>query len=182
MDPRRQKKAKPVMPVAPPQNATLAEAREWLKSVMWQKKVPCPCCKQAVKVYKRQINRTMAKALIRLHFFEEEWVHVPSVPGFARMGGDFAKLGWFGLVEEKDEMKDDGNPHAGYWRITELGRSFVREQAKVPSHIYIYNNRVLKSEKEQVGIRGSLGKKFNYDELMKEAIEHPWKAAKNVPH
>jgi len=171
VDPRREKKPVNTLPPSPPLHVTLEEARAWLRKIMWQKKVPCPCCKQDVKVYKRQINRTMAKALIRLHFFDEEWVHVPSVIGFSRMGGDFAKMGWFGLVEEKDEIKDDGNPHAGFWRITELGRQYVREQAKVPSFILIYNNRVLKSSEDQIGIRDALGKKFNYDELMREAIE-----------
>jgi hypothetical protein len=170
-DPRREKKSVNTLPASLPLNATLEEARDWLRKIMWQKMVPCPCCKQDVKVYKRQLNRTMAKALIRLHFFDEEWVHVPSVIGFSRMGGDFAKMGWFGLVEEKDAVKEDGNPHAGYWRIKELGRDFVREAAKVPAHIFIYNNRILKKSEEQIGIRQALGKKFNYDELMAAALE-----------
>ena len=63
-----------------------------------------------------------------------EWLHVPSYIAemvadhprrAAAVRGDWAKLKFWGLIEEKPDVRDDGSPRVGYWRMTPLGRQFV---------------------------------------------------------
>lgn len=146
---------------------TLAEAKKatFARAV---KGTHCPCCGQNVKVYRRNLNRSMAWALIYMYRkYGQGWVHVPSTGHLARLGGDWAKMAFWGVIEEKDEQKDDGNPHAGYWRLTALGSRFVLGQ-RLKKYVYIYNNQDLQQPSpETVSIREALGKKFDYAELMR---------------
>jgi len=81
--------------------------------------------------------------------------------------GDWAKLKYWGLIEEKPDVRDDGSPRVGYWKMTPLGRQFARRQVKVPSHVYIYNGEALqRAVEEQITIDDALGTEFSYDEIM----------------
>lgn len=66
--------------------------------------------------------------------------------------------------------REDGSARVGDYRVTEMGRAFVRGEIAVPKHLYIYNNAVLEVEDaapvKQIKIREAFGKRFNYDELM----------------
>ena len=49
------------------ERGTLAEAREAVRDARWsQEGITCPCCFQYVKVYKWNIIRTMAVALVEM--------------------------------------------------------------------------------------------------------------------
>ena len=165
------------------QKTTLGEAKKWLR-VRFGKGATCPCCNQFVKLYKRPFNKSMAYVLLLMecHFrgdVVEEWLHVPSYIAemvsdnprrAAAVRGDWAKLKFWGLIEEKPDVRSDGSPRVGYWKLTPLGRQFVRRQAKVPSHVYIYNGEPLQRAVEDlITIDDALGTEFNYDEIMGNA-------------
>ena len=162
---------------------TLEEAKKWLRA-RFGKGATCPCCNQFVKCYKRPMNKSMAYVLLLMecHFrgdVIEEWLHVPSYIAemvsdnprrAAAVRGDWAKLKFWGLIEEKPEVRSDGSPRVGYWKLTSLGRQFARRQVKVPSHVYIYNGEPLqRAVEEQITIDDALGTEFNYDEIMASA-------------
>ncbi|MBT8453898.1 MAG: hypothetical protein KJO40_18195 [Deltaproteobacteria bacterium] len=152
---------------------TLEQAKDWLRG-RFENGAKCPCCGQDVKLYKRKLNSTMARALILIYrYFQrpnaEEWLHVPSYLNWTQALGDVAKLHWWGVIEEKPEVRNDGSPRAGYYRITELGKAFVRNEASVIKYVYLYNKRAIRRKNPDLSrttIVEALGDKFNYAELM----------------
>ena len=140
------------------------------KSGMRKDNVHCPVCDQKVKVYRRKLNSNMVRFLISLcaKCRDGSWVHHERL---AYKGRDYAHLRQFGLAVWKT-IKDDtsGARTSGYWKPTEEGKQFVAGRVTVPSHVLLYNNKVLGFSDEKVGVREALGKKFDYDELMKECV------------
>jgi hypothetical protein len=162
---------------------TLVDAKKWLRQRFGQG-AACPCCGQFVKLYKRPFSKSMAYVLMLIasHFLGdpvEEWLHVPSYIAemasdnprrAAAVRGDWAKLKYWGLIEEKPDTREDGSRRVGYWKITQLGKQFVKRQATVPSHVYVYNSEVLQRAVEtQITIDDALGTEFSYDEIMAAA-------------
>lgn len=146
-------------------NMTVAQAQQWLvRNVGLGAR--CPCCSQMAKVYRRTINTGMARSLIAMYLHGQDrqsWVHLPTVIG--RRSAEEGKLRYWKLVEERPGTRDDGG-HAGFWRLTDLGRQFVAGQVTVPKYARVYNGKLLGLDGPQISIRDALGERFNYDELM----------------
>jgi len=157
--------------VALTQETSLRDAKEWLRQRV-EKGVDCPCCNQLAKVYTRKLYASMAAALLFFYknFESTEWHSKAQL--IARSGslattfggGDFAKLAYWGLIDDDDPAKRT----SGLWQITGRGGRFVRREITVPSHIRLYDGKCLGFSEEQVTIDQCLGKKFNYSELMGE--------------
>ena len=163
-----------------PDKATLAQAKDWLRARV-RKGAPCPCCNQFAMVYERSITGAMAVALVPIERYfrtNTDWLHAPtyltanSPVGVTIRGGDYAKLVHWGLLEEKPEVRDDGCPRAGFYKITPAGVEFALGRSRVPRHVAIYNQQPVASRKpfETVSIHDVLSKvkfkNFNYEELM----------------
>jgi hypothetical protein len=165
--------------------ASLEDAKKWLRS-RFEKGATCPCCNQFVKLYRRQLNKSMAYVLLLIARYyrhglhaAEEWLHVPSYIAetgadnprrAAAVRGDWAKMKLWGLIEEKPGVRDDGSPRVGFYRMTVLGRRFVDREVKVPSHVYIYNGEPLQRVvEEMITIDDALGRDFSFAEIMGEA-------------
>jgi hypothetical protein len=117
----------------------------------------------------------MTRVLIALHRHQpaEEWVHVQKFLAKARFpaaiaaSGDYAKLRYWGFIEQQKGEREDGSSRNGFWRITGVGREFVEGKTRVPGHALVFADRVLRLDPDQqVDVRDALGKKFRYDELM----------------
>lgn len=156
---------------------TVTEAKAFLRA-NYEKGTECPCCGQMVKLYGRTITSSMAYGLILVNrYFEqnpaEMWVHVANfltdlkIPSAVKNTGDFAKLRHWGLIEGAQVKRDDGSKRNGYYRITEKGKRFVKRMASVPSKVFIFDDKVLGIGHKPMTIDDALGKKFNYDDLMK---------------
>ena len=157
-------------------NTTLGEAKKFLHD-NWDVGAVCPCCTQMVKLYHRPITSSMAYALILLYKYVEasdgiiEYIHMNNylnsldIP-FPVKSGDNAKLRYWGLIEEKVEIRKDGSKRAGYWRVTELGKQFARGEIGVQQYARVFSSKCYGLAGEHIGIRDALGKKFNYNELM----------------
>lgn len=149
---------------------TLAEARDELRELVHDGH-ECPCCRQYAKVYRRKLNHVPAAALIALYRVAgREFAHLPTIirerhPEFANQGGYTVLSQHWGLIEEERARREDGG-RAGYWRVTVDGELFIRNQFDVPSHVELYDDRVMKFRGSRVRITDCLGKKFDYRELM----------------
>jgi len=152
---------------------TLEEARKFV--IDHRKDLPggviCPCCDQRVKIYSRKLNSGMAYALIAIYrYFKqpnaERWLHVPTYKSLARLGGDVAKLCYWGLLERMPGKRADGSTHQGFFRITPYGCAFVEKKAKAWSHMFVTNQKLVGYDKETVMITDALGDKFDYTQLM----------------
>lgn len=141
--------------------------------------VKCPCCERFSKVYRRSITSSMAYALYLIYCHSantgKKWLHVPSFlsdsvsknAGATSRGGDWAKLGYWDLLQEHHDVREDGGKHVGWWRITDLGEAFVEGKVKIPKHAVVYNQTLMALDTgELVSFEESLKNRFNYDELM----------------
>lgn len=147
---------------------TLAEARDTLRANL-DDGSKCPCCDQFARRYKRKLNSDMARSLILI---VDEYLHEPHDTSWVDIqeidvrGGDYAKLRHWGLLESRPN-DDDTKRTSGLWRPTELGIDFAQGRARMPSHVYIYNNKVDGFTDSTITIREALGDAFDYAELWK---------------
>jgi len=142
--------------------------------------ITCPCCGQLCKVYRRRLNSAMARFLIWLARYSMDQGYDPNVGGpWVRMdrfpiiqrrpgGGDFAKLRYWGMIEEMDNS-DTSKRSSGVWRITPNGMSFARGNMPAPEAVLVYNNECEGLTGAFISIRIALGTKFNYDSLWSQA-------------
>lgn len=135
----------------------------------WEEGVRCGGCDQLVKLYKRTIYGIMVYSLIQLYKLPRgEYHHIGKlVKAGVAGGGDFAKLVYWGLVEE--EPKDPENKEkrtSGMWKITPTGVAFVENRQTVPRYARVYDSRFLGLIGDQIGVKDVIGKKFNYEDLM----------------
>jgi hypothetical protein len=157
---------------------TILEAKAWLKENT-EKGAQCPCCHRRVQFYKRTLTSTMAFTLILIdkHFREnQDWLHVPQYltaagADEASRGGDYAKLKDWGLLQPKPGKRADNSTRTGLWRITEMGRAFVRGEIRVHRTIELYNQKPTGRDvgAETISIQDALGTRFDYAALMSGA-------------
>ncbi len=146
-----------------PDDMTLGEARELLRTVA-DRGHACPTCTQFVKVYKRLLNAPLGFELIAMYrAYGTEWGDVTKL-GFP--GGGFAKLRFWGMIEQMPGVRDDGSHRVGWWRVTEKGAEFAKGNTRQPRYARVFNNRCLGLGGDDVWIHEALGKKFDYNQLM----------------
>lgn len=134
----------------------------------------CPICDRFGKIYSRKHNRAMAESLVWLFQF---YLRAPGQfasigqdsPRFVlKNGGSLASNRWWGLVEQ-EENEDPKKHTSGHWRITDRGLAFVKGEIFIPSHVLTYNADAIDFSKSQTDISTSLGRPFDYRELMRQA-------------
>lgn len=153
---------------------TLDQARAWIRQQADNGGASCPCCDQFAKVYARPMSSTMGYGLILISRYflanpAEEWLHIPSffTQRKACSSNDGALLRHWGLLDQRVGERDDGSKRIGFYKITELGRRFVRAEVRVPKRAILYDGKLIQlDESEMVDIRDVLGTRFNYAELM----------------
>lgn len=138
---------------------TVGEARDWLRARSL-KGVKCPCCQQDVKVYRRKLYSSLARALIFMYRNRDADNCFRITSAIETKNGDTAKLRHWGLIGP------DPQGRAGTWQITPKGEAFARGRVRVLSHVEIYNKQLLDVNGDEITIRDALGRKFDYDELM----------------
>ena len=135
------------------------------------KGVVCKCCGQLVKVYPRQVYKTIAVRLIKLYRLHQtgaaEYYHLSKIGTPTNGGGDFTKLRYWRLIEQRPDLEDPDKKSDGYWKITQAGINFVEGKKSIIKYCHVYNNVVGYRSGGQINIHDALGKeKFNYPELM----------------
>lgn len=128
--------------------------------------IDCPCCGQLVKLYKRSFYDKQAVALIMLYRSPKEWVHSRAITERINIHGDIAKMRFWGLIEDQPNDNTEKR-NSGVWRITDKGADFVEKKIVIPKYKYFFNQQVEGESEETITITDALGKKFNYEELMR---------------
>lgn len=111
----------------------------------------------------------MMLALSRAETDEEGWGHVTRfshVDGvdLGVVNGDYTYLKHWGLLEP--QLKTNGEPASGIWRLTDLGKRFIRGEVEVPRIVYLVNDILVEVSEEKTDVIKSLGDHFNYRELI----------------
>lgn len=144
------------------------------KLLAWsrEKATRCECCGRTLKVYKFKLG-SYVRTLIWIYTqraHRDHWLHISKcpVPEMWNGGGDYGKLEWWELLENKPNKDDPSKRSSGLWRLTDLGERFVRCEVKVPSHVfYEPPSRVLGWHRDRVSILDALPRHFNYQALMR---------------
>jgi hypothetical protein len=152
---------------------TLDQAREeFFDKAVTTKGGTCECCERWGKVHKRPFNSGMALGIIWLVYTYRQtsaWINVPTTaPRAVVKNREFDKLELWQLAVRKANV-DKTKRDSGLWAPTQLGCDFVDEKATVKSHVWLYNSRRMppfKFSDDPRTIRGALGNKFDYQELM----------------
>lgn len=150
------------------ENALSASKRETMAKAR-EKGTSCPCCGQFVKVYRRTINSTMARQLIKAYQKHgDQWFHTRDVVLEKSAGaGDFSKLECWGLIYRQPHVQGlEGKRTSGMWKITALGKDFIEGSAVVKQYAYIFNGKLLELDGVDIHIEHALGKQFDYREIM----------------
>ncbi len=159
------------------EEVTIGEARIWLRSKMNEGGESCPCCCQHVETYKRALNGTMARWLIwlvrnfELNIAEHKLTHndPPNLDELwieARRsgvtGGDYGKLVHWKLAKQREGKDGFKGRGSGLWQPTQKGIDLAHGRLEVPSHVNIYNGRVLCISKTTISIQAAVGGKTEY--------------------
>lgn len=146
-------------------NGTVAQARTWLRTRI-KTGVSCPCCDQYARLYRRKLNATMAYALIWMCRQDNGWIDMPKrAPRIVIATNQLGTLALWEVIEQRANT-DLARKHSGFWRPTERGRAFANNTLQLPTHVYLYNNKVQAWSETRGTIVDALGKQFSYRELM----------------
>jgi len=149
---------------------TLKDIKKYLKD-NYLNGCKCPACGQAVKAYKRTLNKGMVQSLAIIYNLTKNgnYVHVQnefSKLGYRATSMDYIQLARWGFIVEDNVPGPNPNKGAGYWKITETGKNFLlNKNLFVSKYVIVYNNRTIEFSKEMVNVEEALGNKFNYNDL-----------------
>jgi hypothetical protein len=116
--------------------------------------------------------------LIELYKFDKEnpnqYFNIRDIEQYRKGfgGGAFAKCKHWGLAVDKTNT-DTGKRTSGMWAITAKGRQFVEGKILVWESVLLYNKKKWGESEKYVDIKTTLGKKFNYAELMGDYLPKP---------
>lgn len=148
---------------------TLGEERERLMKERFSKEgCTCRACDQKVKVYPLSFSTNNASALIWMRRYDDahpgEYVHVPSrAPKFMGKDGEFARMAYWGLIEQAPNLDDPTKPRSGMWRITARGRDFADGRSTLQETFLRYNSVLLGFEGALIALDDALP--FDYRDL-----------------
>jgi hypothetical protein len=136
---------------------TLTEAQEILRTLL-DEGAKCPVCTQFARTYRRKVHASMVKTLIAMYRQgQTSYVYLPDIPQKSR---DSTGMAWWKLIAADPERD-------GWWRVTEVGEKWLREELGIPKYAKVYDGRCLGYDRtEYVTIRDALGTKFSFEELM----------------
>ena len=154
-------------PARPPSRSdTVGYARRWLSGRLdAEDPTDCPTCGRHARVYRRKLHATIARGLISLYRDGEPhpgWTHTPSLPGDTH---EISHAAYWQLIEAAPQRRNDGG-RAGYWRLTGNGTRFVQGQLVIHPVVLVFDGTARGWEGTLTDIRGCLGDRFDYNELM----------------
>ena len=147
----------------------IAKARADWADVIKHEGGICPVCDRWGRIYRRGINRTMARSLVWLSSQEGDkdgWVDVPATaPKDVVRTNQLSTLKWWGLIESAAN-DDPKKKRSGVWRVTHDGRLFVGHVIRIPKFVYTYNDTVREVSLETVSILECFEDPFDYRRVM----------------
>jgi len=140
--------------------------KELFERLHLESETTCPCCGDFMKIYKRKLNSTVARALIRLYYLGGDEKYVSFNEFQIGKGGGFAMAKHFGLLVQKEKDPKIDKRASGYWKLSDKGIAFVRGETNIKKYVFIFRDKSQGYSNEEIDINGCLGEKFSYRELM----------------
>jgi hypothetical protein len=144
----------------------LAGAQHWLAGKL-DAGEQCPTCAQHARSYRRRLTAPAAAALVTAFGrYGDRAFHAPSAIDSSRLGGEWARLAHWGLIEEVSPTWQCTHGHGGHWRVTHAGGLFATGRLNVRSHVVIYAGQLVDFAGREVNVDDALGTGFDRDELL----------------
>jgi hypothetical protein len=138
----------------------------------FEKGFVCEHCESYVKQYTRSFNANMALCILLLYRFNVRgFIKVEDflIKNGQKRCGDFSYLIHYKFLERQEGKREDGSKRTGYYRLTSLGILFAEGKIGAKRKFVILHNKLMGFEGDDIYIKEALGKKFSYEELMKDA-------------
>jgi hypothetical protein len=118
--------------------------------------IDCPCCGQLVKKYPYNMGGIYIKQLTYL-VEVGDWVKGTDMI-FNTVGGwrKYSFLRWWNVAIEDE----------GYFKSTLLGVKFLQGKSKIPKTIFLFNNKLIGTSREQIFVDQCCDEHFDFSELM----------------
>ncbi len=142
----------------------------------------CPACQQTMAIYPRTFDKRMARML---QLWYEKWPDLewhalndlaadPSLSESDKLlfrGGDFAKMRWWGLIEEQPKEGTANKKNSGIYRLTQDAIDFMSDpKVRFYKRVNLYANQFLCYKKgETTNFEEALGTPFSYQ----DTVGHP---------
>lgn len=131
--------------------------------------INCPCCGRYAKVYKRPIDATTATLLIEAYRrFDLNTFHINELVHEKKPATGFSVLRYWGLVEFSKNPDPFDKHTTGFWKVTERGKRWVKQEVKIPKYRLLFDNTVLGTEGPHIGLFEV--PKFNKEELLNDTL------------
>jgi len=160
--------------LTPEENVTLSQlrARAFVKLCVIAGHDRCEVCRNPTTTYDRKLHAAMVATLVAWWgvWGDYAWHSLNDLYKLKSnlttvRGGDFAKLIYWGFIEERPKT-DENKKNTGIYRITEDGVAFVLGKTRFSRSAYVYNDHVMGWSEELVNVYEALGDTFDYNELM----------------
>ena len=132
--------------------------------------IECPICEQNIKIHCVSLNKTLCELLIKackLDASGQKYFHVVDdldVP--LSVGGAWAKLRHWGLIEPQPNPANPSKALQGMWCVTVKAMEFIGDKKTIPSKIYLYNSNLVSMHRDNVSILDVIGDFDQYAALM----------------
>jgi len=159
-------------------DASLEEAKVWLRHKALKDGARCPCCNQWTQVYKYSFHKGMGKALAYIcsayefgrvpedgYFHVEHYLKELKV----KFHGYHSKLKFWDMLEARINTANN-KKWSGYWKVNQCAFDFLAGRIEVPKYAYLFNNTCLKHSDETVSIHDVMKSPFDYSEMLKGLI------------
>lgn len=129
----------------------------------------CPVCGRFSHFNRFKISRPMLETMCRLLTFQlmrgDAFVHYNDFLGDNTRG--FYDLRRWGLIETMPKSPEKTESRtSGFWRVTELGYSFLRGEVNVAKHVYVFDDAVRGYSDDRIYVHDAWGQSFDYRDLL----------------
>ncbi len=147
----------------------LREARDWLQDKKAEKHgAICPCCDRWAKIHRRRIPASAVRVLVQLFTYSQthgDGFHHYTDFKKSKVGWEFVLFRYFGLIE-RQEKAPDHKKTSGMYRMTDMGRAFVRGDTTIPRRVHLFDTQMVGHSPRRQYIT-DIWPDFNYRELMR---------------
>ena len=130
----------------------------------------CPVCEQNIKIHAVALTKSSCELLIKACKIDvggQKYFHVQKdldVP--LNVGGGWAKLKHWGLIEPMLNTNDPTKSVQGMWCVTVKAMKFIGQVIKLPSKVYLYNSRLISVHRDEISIIDAVGDFNEYTRMM----------------
>jgi len=88
--------------------------------------------------------------LLKLGGLGNNYIHASNLIPEGQTGqGDLTKAKYFGLIKAMPETSE-AKKSSGYWSLTEDGHLFVTGKKDIPSHLFVFDDKVIGKSEEKI--------------------------------